>query len=708
MTGVIATIPRLQFYTPAGAPLAGGKLYTYLAGTTTPATTYQDQGLTTQNENPILLDSTGSCSIWLDPAKSYKFVLKNAQGAIQPGWPIDNVSGAANVISLQPTLSAFAKLVVLAAAGGSALVGFAQSLAGTVQRTLADVLSDTISVKDFGLVGDNTTGNSSAITEMCTNLAVSNYEVVLPKGDYLIDSNVAIPTNLSLRFRAGARLVIPNGVTLTLNNAELLAGRQQIFSCIGTGKVIGTIRNELIFPEWWGAIADGLHPPTGSDFSERAAAAARNAPALQAALTFAGYSYSLNGLTSTLSLTYGYYVYDTTLSIPLSANVVGYGIGSALFFYSATGNALECVPPIGGNNTMLKDFFIAPLAGPTWNQSSGYGLYMKNVSTPIVDNVWSSGFGPGGSGGGTFYFENVIEGRVRGLISDNSNGPAYTIRGVCQGTIISNCINAGTKYGAAFDIQSGYDLTIIGCTGKGGYTGFTNGFYVNAWEDLNLIGCSTYRVNREGIVTTASTLNCNIANLTVNDASSDSPGTYAGMSISGSRNTLTAPKVTSNTPQYSYGIQLLGGATDCTVSNPNVTPGTVGAILDAQPTGTNTYPVRKVTTTTAAVTTIWQKSLNNNAGAYVEAAVNMKQRGATGETAVFKIWARAATGTSGTTITTGSIVSSKSNVSSTVNAAWVLSNSGANTGVVDLQITGLASGSAIDWSAIVTTASSTG
>lgn len=138
MTGVIATIPRFQFSNALGIPLVGGKLYAYLAGTTTPVVTYQDEDLTTENENPITLDSTGSCMIWLDPAKSYKFLLKSILGITQPGWPVDNVSGAATVTSLQPTLDLYAKLTALAAASGGSLVGLTDGR--TLQQHL-DILS---------------------------------------------------------------------------------------------------------------------------------------------------------------------------------------------------------------------------------------------------------------------------------------------------------------------------------------------------------------------------------------------------------------------------------------------------------------------------------------------------------------------------------------------------------------------------------------
>jgi len=47
-------------------PLSGGKVYTYLPGTTTPATTYQDSAGSVANTNPIILDANGECVIYYD------------------------------------------------------------------------------------------------------------------------------------------------------------------------------------------------------------------------------------------------------------------------------------------------------------------------------------------------------------------------------------------------------------------------------------------------------------------------------------------------------------------------------------------------------------------------------------------------------------------------------------------------------------------
>ena len=60
--------PRRQFFYPGtNIPLAGGKVFTYEAGTTTKATTYTDHTGLTPNTNPIILDAWGQCDIWLDP-----------------------------------------------------------------------------------------------------------------------------------------------------------------------------------------------------------------------------------------------------------------------------------------------------------------------------------------------------------------------------------------------------------------------------------------------------------------------------------------------------------------------------------------------------------------------------------------------------------------------------------------------------------------
>jgi hypothetical protein len=71
-----------QFFDNNGNPLAGGLIYTYAAGTTTPIATYTSSSGGTANANPIVLDSAGRtpAQIWLTAGNSYKFVLETALG----------------------------------------------------------------------------------------------------------------------------------------------------------------------------------------------------------------------------------------------------------------------------------------------------------------------------------------------------------------------------------------------------------------------------------------------------------------------------------------------------------------------------------------------------------------------------------------------------------------------------------------------------
>jgi len=69
-----------QFFDSGGDPLSGGLLYTYLAGTTTPVSTYTSRSGAAFNTNPIVLDAAGRtpAEIWLDGGVLYKFVLKTS------------------------------------------------------------------------------------------------------------------------------------------------------------------------------------------------------------------------------------------------------------------------------------------------------------------------------------------------------------------------------------------------------------------------------------------------------------------------------------------------------------------------------------------------------------------------------------------------------------------------------------------------------
>jgi len=84
-------------------PLAGGYIYTYQAGSSTPQATYTDSTGATANTNPIVLGTDGRppSEIWFTSGYNYKFVLTDANNnTIQT---LDNLYG---IIGTTPSVSA--------------------------------------------------------------------------------------------------------------------------------------------------------------------------------------------------------------------------------------------------------------------------------------------------------------------------------------------------------------------------------------------------------------------------------------------------------------------------------------------------------------------------------------------------------------------------------------------------------------------------
>ncbi len=70
-----------QYFDNNGNPLAGGKLFSYAAGTSTPQATFADVTGTVFNTNPLILDGSGRGRIWLLNS-DYKFILKDANDVV--------------------------------------------------------------------------------------------------------------------------------------------------------------------------------------------------------------------------------------------------------------------------------------------------------------------------------------------------------------------------------------------------------------------------------------------------------------------------------------------------------------------------------------------------------------------------------------------------------------------------------------------------
>lgn len=177
---ILSPAPKLQFFDANGAPLVGGKLYSFAAGTTTPLPTYTSASGLVANSNPVILDSRGEAAVWLADS-SYKLKLTSATDV--EIWTVDNI----DVISA---------LTTLAAPNGSSLVGYVQAGTGAVTTTVQARLRQLLSVKDFGAVGDGITDDTVAI-QAALNAGTSR-SVYFPAGTYRISASLLIKTKTTL------------------------------------------------------------------------------------------------------------------------------------------------------------------------------------------------------------------------------------------------------------------------------------------------------------------------------------------------------------------------------------------------------------------------------------------------------------------------------------------------------------------------------
>jgi hypothetical protein len=112
-----------QFLTTTGLPLAGGFLYSYLAGSSTPLATYTDSTGNIANTNPIVLGTDGRppYEVWLTSGYSYKFVLATSTNVVIQTY--DNIYPIPNAVNTGTTVPAGA-IIMWSGSIGSIPAGY--------------------------------------------------------------------------------------------------------------------------------------------------------------------------------------------------------------------------------------------------------------------------------------------------------------------------------------------------------------------------------------------------------------------------------------------------------------------------------------------------------------------------------------------------------------------------------------------------------
>jgi hypothetical protein len=143
-----------QFFDNNGVILTGGKIYTYAAGTTTPQAVYTSVSGATPHANPIVLDSAGRVpggEIWLTSGVSYKFVIETSTSILIGSY--DNITGINAAIT----------------AINAEMVTYDPPFVGGVATTAEDKFAQSVSVSDFGAVGNGVTDDTVALTNFFNN-----------------------------------------------------------------------------------------------------------------------------------------------------------------------------------------------------------------------------------------------------------------------------------------------------------------------------------------------------------------------------------------------------------------------------------------------------------------------------------------------------------------------------------------------------------
>jgi hypothetical protein len=231
MAGLSPT-PKQQIFGSDGAPLVGGKIYTYLAGTSTPATTYTDFGAGTANTNPIILDSFGQANIWLLSSTSYKFIVRTATEVLL--YTVDNISTPLDVSSLAspppignttPNTGAFTTLTASGAVTLTGLGAMKLNAGTTAERPTPSngmIRYNTTTASMEGYVNSAWTG---LVTSVATGTGLTGGPITTT-GTISIDSTVVTLTGTQTL--TNKTLTTPN-----INSAQFatVSGTAPIYPC---------------------------------------------------------------------------------------------------------------------------------------------------------------------------------------------------------------------------------------------------------------------------------------------------------------------------------------------------------------------------------------------------------------------------------------------------------------------------------------------
>lgn len=236
---------------------------------------------------------------------------------------------------------------------------------GTGSVVCGNMQASTITITGTSTLLSSYASFSAAITALGSSTAV----LLIDAAASIVD-NISVPSNITLSFVNGNVATVSAGKTLTINGDVRVDARRQIFGTTGTVTFAeGSVLE--IFPEWWGAVPNGVVDCT-SAFNN--ALAQRN---------------------HLIRVSDGIYKCNDPISTTVRIKLVGNGTAQSIIKVDTTGveNAFTISPLTGGNNSthyVLQDFAIEPVTTGTGNYGihinlgAGTGVYFSNSTIERV------------------------------------------------------------------------------------------------------------------------------------------------------------------------------------------------------------------------------------------------------------------------------------------------------------------------------------
>lgn len=169
--------PFTQFFERSGAPLANGQIFIGTAGLdaqSDPLQVYWDEAYTLPAPQPIR--TLNGYPVW-NGAPAQMFITETSASI--------TVRDARNAL-------VFSSLDVTGTPTGSALIGFIQAGTGAVLRTVQDKLRDTVSVQDFGAVGNGVADDTAAIQNAINAFPAAGGTLYFPAGMYRATNTITV------------------------------------------------------------------------------------------------------------------------------------------------------------------------------------------------------------------------------------------------------------------------------------------------------------------------------------------------------------------------------------------------------------------------------------------------------------------------------------------------------------------------------------